>query len=248
MLLAAPYHLAERLPDLSVAADRTLELPPPIEAGWAGLLPLHARIADAVATAHPDEELIVASGDCTTALGVLAGLRRRGTDPSVVWFDAHGDFNTPTTTPSGYLGGMPLALACGHGDVDVLHRLGLAPLDEARVVLVGARDVDPGEERLLAASRVRRVAVEHLDAALLPPGPVYLHLDLDVLAEDAVPGLRFRFPAAGGPDRAALLAALETVAASANLAAVGLACTWDPLRSQERAGAALAGAVLAAVR
>ena len=53
------------------------------------------------------------AGDCCTSIGVLAGLQRAGVHPTLIWFDAHGDFNTPETTPSGFLGGMPLAMITG---------------------------------------------------------------------------------------------------------------------------------------
>ena len=57
---------------------------------------------------------VVVSGDCTTSLGIVAGLQRAGLDPGIVWFDAHGDVQTPETTASGYLGGMPLRLLAGY--------------------------------------------------------------------------------------------------------------------------------------
>jgi len=55
--------------------------------------------------------VLVVSGDCTTSLGIIAGLQRAGRDPGIVWIDAHGDFDTEATSPSGYLGGLALALA-----------------------------------------------------------------------------------------------------------------------------------------
>ena len=58
---------------------------------------------------------VVISGDCMVAIGVLAGLQARGIDPTLLWFDAHGDFHTWETTASGFLGGMPLAMVSGRG-------------------------------------------------------------------------------------------------------------------------------------
>ena len=66
----------------------------------------------------PDARLLVLGGDCTSQVGALAGLRRArpGARFGLVWFDAHGDFNTPDTTPSGNVWGMPFAMLCGRGD------------------------------------------------------------------------------------------------------------------------------------
>src|SRR6185503_8434310 len=113
---------------------------------------------------------LVVGGDCLVAIGVLAGLR----DPAntgVAWIDAHGDFNTPETTTSGYLGGMPLACAVGRG-LDELRahaKLG-APVPERNVALIGARDLDPPEERALAASAVTLVRANELGDDPAPLG------------------------------------------------------------------------------
>jgi arginase len=162
----------------------------------------------------------VLSGDCTTSLGVLAGLQRAGEDPAVVWLDAHADFQTEATTASGYLGGMPLALATGVGELTLPRLLGLRTVPAA--TLVGARDVDPPEEVLLAESTVRRRSVE--DLGPLPDGPLYLHVDLDVCDPAEVPDLLY--PAPGGPALAAVLEALGQVVGTGRVAGVGLALTW----------------------
>ncbi|HSR15845.1 MAG TPA: arginase family protein, partial [Gemmatimonadales bacterium] len=95
---------------------------------------------------------LVYAGDCMAAIGMLAGLQRRGIDPALLWFDAHGDFHTWETTRSGFLGGMPLAMLTGRGEQTVVAGAGLRPLPDERVVLVDARDLDPGEEEAVAAS------------------------------------------------------------------------------------------------
>lgn len=144
-LIVVPFHLDEQLPGLPggeagrggavvVAPVLTAQTPPQ------RLVELHEQVAEAVAAAAVDaaRPLVVVSGDCVASLGVLAGLQRAGVDPAAVWFDAHGDFNTPQTTDSGYLGGMPLAIAVGHDDLGIGAGLGLAALDESRAVLVDA--------------------------------------------------------------------------------------------------------------
>src|SRR3712207_9452169 len=84
----------------------------------------------------------------------LPAVLRHRPGAHVLWLDAHGDFNTPETTPSGFLGGMCLAAACGVWD----DGLGAAPAaDPARVVMCGVRDLDPGERALVDE---RGVAIE----------------------------------------------------------------------------------------
>jgi arginase len=240
-LFAVPFHLDEPLAGFSVSAlesagavSRTIRMPLPEGRPWQRLAALYEEVASAVAGAS--DRIVVASGDCTTALGTLAGLARRGLDPGIVWFDAHGDFNTDETTPSGYLGGMPLAIAVGRGDQTVPRALDVGPIDERRVLLVDARDLDPAEREALDASRVRRLPVSSIDpaaqqgaeAGVLPPGAIYLHLDLDVLDPLELPGLRF--PSAGGVRQAELARAVAAVIATGRVAAIGLACTWWPDR------------------
>jgi len=85
------------------------------------------------------------AGDCCSTIGFLAGLQAAGLDPTLIWFDAHGDFNTWETTPSGFLGGMPLAMLVGRGEQLMPQGVGLKILPEDKVVLTDARDLDPGE-------------------------------------------------------------------------------------------------------
>ncbi len=74
------------------------------------------RIATATARVCPEDFVIALGGECSFVVGSLAGFRERFSgNPSILWLDSHGDFNTPDTTPSGFIGGMCLALACGDG-------------------------------------------------------------------------------------------------------------------------------------
>ena len=168
---------------------------------------------------------IVVSSDCTTSLGVVAGLQRRSTeDLAIVWFDAHGDVQTPETTTSGYLGGMPLRLLVGYRPEIIGASLGLRPVPEERVVLVGARDLDPPEAQYLEGSRIRRVEVPDLSSVDLPDGPIYLHVDFDVVTPEDLPDLYF--PTPGGPSLATVSRAIRAVLDTGRVVAVGLACTW----------------------
>jgi arginase len=244
VLITVPYHLDEHLPDFDsgLRPDAVVTTPLPDAGPWQRMAALYERVAAEVAGA-PDVPVVV-SGDCTTSLGVLAGLQRSGREPGVVWFDAHADLQTEATTASGYLGGMPLALAVGVGTPTLPDLLGLRRVPEARVVLVDARDIDPPEEDLLARSALVRTPVEAVRTDELPDGPLYLHVDLDVCDPQDVPDLLF--PAPGGPPADALLAALGRVAATGRVAAVGLAATWHHDRATPRHAELLAGVLAAA--
>jgi arginase len=127
---------------------------------------------------------LVLAGNCSASLGALGGL---GGEAGVLWLDAHGDLNTPETTRSGFLDGMALAVATGRCWAGMAGTVpGFRPVPEERVVLLGARDLDPQEEALLARSRMARVrpgegAAAALDALAGRVRRIYLHLDLDVL-------------------------------------------------------------------
>jgi arginase len=219
LTVSVPYHLDEFLGGFAPGpVDVTVAAELPAGDPWSRMAALYSQVADVVARAG--QPVTVLSGDCTTSLGVLAGLQRAGEDPAVVWLDAHADFQTEATTASGYLGGMPLALATGVGELTLPRLLGLRPVPAA--TLVGARDVDPPEEVLLAESTVRRRSVE--DLGPLPDGPLYLHVDLDVCDPAEVPDLLY--PAPGGPALAAVLEALGQVVGTGRVAGVGLALTW----------------------
>jgi arginase len=176
----------------------------------------------------------VVSGDCTTTLGVVAGLQHAGVDPAIVWFDAHGDLQTPETTASGYVGGMPLRILVGYRPELVAQRLRLRAIPESHAVLVDARDLDPPEAEYLAAADIRRADVDGLTTGALPEGPLVLHLDLDVVDPDELPGLRF--PAPGGPAVADVLTAARRVLDTGRVAALSVGCTWHPGVPQDPAG------------
>ncbi|MER7403132.1 arginase family protein [Streptomyces sp. NPDC000070] len=147
----------------------------------------------------PGEPTVTIGGDCAVDLApVEAALSAFGDRLTVVWFDAHGDLNTPESSPSGAFHGMVLRALIGDGPE------GLRParsLSADRVVLAGARSLDPGERDLVESRGIRHLGVEQL----AEPGPllaavratgaeaVYLHIDLDVLDPRV-------FPAVGTPE------------------------------------------------
>ena len=162
------------------------------------------------------------SADVWERLAALYGLVARAVADAA----GRGDVQTLETTASGYLGGLPLRLLTGYRPELIAARLGLEPVPERRIVLVGARDLDPPEVTYLAEAQIRRSEVAVLSAADLPDGPLYAHLDLDVADPADLPGLRY--PAPGGPGPAAVAGALRMLLGTGRVAAVGIGCTWHP--------------------
>jgi arginase len=229
-VIGVPYHLDEYLPDLDLTPDPAELITPELPDGetWSRLAVLYTAVARAVTRDRADggRPVVVASGDCLTALGTVAGLQAAGTDPAVVWFDAHGDVQTPETTSSGYLAGMALRLLTGYRPELVASRLGLRPVPEDQIVLVGARDLDPPEVTYLDQAPIRRRQVTDLTVAELPDGPLYVHVDLDVIEGAQLPALRY--PTPDGPDAGQVADALSLLFGTGRVAGVGIACSWFP--------------------
>ncbi|MDX1418163.1 MAG: arginase family protein [Candidatus Promineifilaceae bacterium] len=185
--------------------------------------PLSALVTTAV---HNGKRPVSIAGDCCTTIGVLAGLQKAGLWPTLIWFDAHGDFNTWETTPSGFLGGMPLAMLVGRGEMRMAEALEMETLPEERVILTDARDLDPEEAMAVQESAVNHLSdVEELLDAPLPKGPLYVHFDVDVIDVEEVPAVSY--PAADGPSVALLGQVFDRLAASGQVAAVSLS-SWTP--------------------
>jgi arginase len=233
--IVIPWHLDEYIPAFPIPASVTETICPALPPGPAPgrMTLLHQAVAGAVArTARP----LLLSGDCPAALGAVAGLQRRHRDLAVVWLDAHGDFNTPAITISGYLGGMALAMLTGRTSELIGHALGLRPVADANVVLADARDLDPAERDALTASQVRRVPADPaaITSALDELGrmPVYLHLDVDVIDSAQLPGLRW--PSGPGPSLTQIEECLAAVCATADVTAAYIACAWLPDRVSDQ--------------
>jgi arginase len=162
---------------------------------------------------------------------VITGLQRAGLAPRLLWLDAHGDFNTPATSPSGFLGGMPLAMLVGRGDTALLRALGTRPLAEEDVLLCDARDLDPEEGRALAGSAVRHCrSLEAVTAVPVADRPLHVHLDVDVLSLEDAPAMRYPVP--GGPRVSALQALGRQLAVGGAPISVSVT-TWDFDRDQD---------------
>jgi arginase len=235
--ILTPYRLDEYSPDLEklAGAGWTVINSPDVEPAQGEataaqrqerMSRFYPRLAAAVAeAAATGKRPVSVAGDCCATIAVIAGLQRAGINPTLIWLDAHGDFNDWTTTPSGFLGGMPLAMMVGRGDQTLPESVGLRPFPEAQVILADARDLDPGEREAVAGSAVRHLSsVEALLEATLPPGPLYVHFDCDVLNTAEVPAVGY--PAPGGPSAATLRRVFRHLADTGQIAAISLT-TWD---------------------
>ena len=234
-LIVTPWHLDEYIPAFPVPAGVAETICPslPDSPVPVRMAILHRAVAGAVASAVARAARpLLLSGDCPAALGAVAGLQSRYRDLAVVWLDAHGDFNTPAITISGYLGGMALAMLTGRVPGLFPDTPGLRPVADTDIVLADARDLDPAERDALAVSQVRRVPAEPaaITSALRELGrmPVYLHLDVDVIDSAQLPGLRF--PSGPGPSVTQIEECLAAVCATADVKAAGIACAWLPDR------------------
>jgi len=246
-LFVSPWHLDERIEGFPVPAGAvtfTGSVEPPASE-IDGMIRRYRDIADAVA--RSDRPLVLA-GDCLTALGPDAGLQRRHRDLSLIWLDAHGDFNTPAISVSGYLAGMSLAMLTGRAPEPICERLELRAVPDEHAVLIGARDLDPAERDALDESRVRRVAADPeavRGAVSRSSGEIYVHVDVDVIDGDDLPGLKF--PAGEGPSFSLVEECLAQIVDAVAPTAASISCAWRPDRiadeSTRRAIARLAAAI-----
>lgn len=150
---------------------------------------------------------LILGGDHSITIGSLAGVsnhvHRQGGSVGVIWFDAHGDSNTPETTPSGNIHGMSLAISLGHGDHDLVNLGGRFPkIDPRRTVVIGVRDLDPGEREFIKKSGVTVFTIREVDERgmrdvvntsieIAGKGTAGIHVsfDLDVVDPEDAPGV-----------------------------------------------------------
>ncbi|HEY8550938.1 MAG TPA: arginase family protein [Vicinamibacterales bacterium] len=223
--IITPFMLDRRLPDVErLVVPGSLMNDPTVPAGdlfeiVGGLLvPLAAMVEQ---VRREGQRPVSIGGDCCQTIGVLAGLRRGGVDPVILWLDAHGDFNTPETSPSGFVGGMPLAMLAGRGDTRLLKAAGLNPVPERDIVLCDARDLDPLERKAVETSQIGHVRSLADVPARIPEGrPLYVHVDLDVIDPSDAPAMLYPVP--GGPSAAAVRDLLETLVRTRDVAGASM--------------------------
>ena len=215
------------------------------------ILDLCDRLAGLVAEAAGRGALpLVLGGDHSCALGSLLGMARSRGRGGVVWVDAHGDLNTPETSPSGNVHGMVLAAALGLAG-DAFRRDGwpLPAVDHGKVSLVGVRSLDDGERELLGTidakvftmSDVDRLGVEPCmrEALAHASGGAFLHVsfDMDVVDPDYAPGVGT--PVRGGLSYREAHLAMETIAESAEIDSMDVV-EVNPILDRENATGQLA--------
>ncbi|MBK7367653.1 MAG: arginase [Candidatus Eisenbacteria bacterium] len=195
---------------------------------------------------------LVLGGDHSIAIGSVAGstnwFARRGEHLGLIWFDAHGDANTPETTPSGNIHGMSLAVTLGYGDHELVHLGGRSPKVLARnTVLIGIRDIDKDERDFLKKSGVTCYTMRDLDERgmrdtldeairLASDGTAGIHLsfDLDVVDPEDAPGTGT--PVWGGISYREAHLAMEMFADRANIVSMDLVEVNPVLDSQNMTG------------
>lgn len=185
--------------------------------------PLAAQTGAAV---REGERPVSIAGDCCTTVGVLAGLQKAEIDPLLIWFDAHGDFNTWETTPSGFLGGMPLAMLVGRGEQRLMRDAEAKPLKEAQVILTDGRDLDPEEAVAVAGSDIVHLKnVTDLLKHDLGERPIWVHFDTDVVDPADAPAMNY--PTPSGPSIGDIKTVFKHLADTERVAAVSMS-TWNP--------------------
>ncbi len=231
----SPYWMGDFSPSRAAVSRHNWRLiapPPTDETPTERMGHLGQMLADEVATVRANGHLpIVIAGDCPASIGVLAGLQRETPAFSLVWYDAHGDFNTPQTSPSGFIGGMPLAMLCGYGEQTIVEKAGATLQPEANIILTDARDLDPGEDKAIAASALTHLPdVADLLTLDLPDQPLYIHFDCDVLRTDDLSAVNY--PAKGGASLETIEATLTRLADTGQVAVISVTM-WDPALTED---------------
>ncbi len=228
--ILTPYFLDQRSPGLDSMAEPGWKINKvilPNVSVQQRMITIYRQLKEALATSiRPGQRPVCLAGDCCTSIGFLAGLQRVGLDPTKLWFDAHGDFNDWKTSPSGFLGGMPLAMLVGRGEQTMPQCVELQRFDENKVILSDARDLDPGERDALNVSELilLREPGAFLEDAL-PIGSLYVHFDVDIIDPQHVPAVSY--PAPGGPSPEILREIFRRLARTNRVIGVSFAA-WNP--------------------
>ncbi|HEX2589064.1 MAG TPA: arginase [Gaiellales bacterium] len=220
---------------------------------WSAIKRTCEELADHVAATVSEGEMpLVLGGDHSIAIGTLGGLARvHGVPGGVVWLDAHTDINSPTTSPSGNVHGMPLAVALGlAGDPRFESSAWPLPMiREEHTALVGIRSVDAGERNRLASLGVSVFTMEDVDrhgmrqvmedaiAAVSSAAFVHVSLDMDVLDPDQAPGVGT--PVRGGITYREAHLAMEMLATSGVVSSIEVV-EVNPVLDERNATAGLA--------
>lgn len=183
----------------AVVSVERVERDGPFRDSASASLVVNKRLASIVREATAADQFpLVLAGSCDVCMGILSGLDHAAC--GVVWIDAHGDFNTPESTITGFFGGMCLAVISGHCYHNLWAQIGnSAPVPEAAILMLGVRDLDPAERQRLESSAIQVVpwrdgrpqgdvmaALHNLTTRVRE---IYLHIDLDGLDPRIAPGI-----------------------------------------------------------
>jgi arginase len=197
-------HTVHDAGDLSIALMENLAIGNPHLKYLEQIVQASEELASTVTTALQAQEFpLILGGDHSIALGSISGIAKVHQPLGVIWVDAHGDFNTEETTPSGNVHGMILAALAGLGDKQLTDVGGWSPkLDKNRIVIIGARSLDTGEQDLLRASNIHVFTMSDIDRrgisvimqqaieiAGANNAPIHLSLDMDSLDPNEAPGV-----------------------------------------------------------
>ena len=196
---------------------------------------------------------VVLGGDHSIGMGTIAGLARAGHRVGVIWVDAHGDINTPDTTPSGNVHGMPFAVALGLAD-DPFPTALRGTTDGKNGVLLAIRDIDPGEKDNITRAGVTPITMSDIDRlgmhaameraiAVASNGDgIHLSLDMDAIDPDEAPGVGT--PVRGGLTYREAQLAMEMLASSGKMRSIEV-CEVNPILDRENRTASLAVELIA---
>ena len=218
---------------------------------WNRVALANRHLATAVAEALSDDALPIGLlANCNALMGMLAGLQQ-GTNSGrprtigLIWIDAHADFNTPETTLSGMLGGMPVATSAGLCLNRLRQTSGMtSPISTAHIIMCGLRDVDPLEQELLDEYQVTQLSIDDLashsavNQLFQLTDAVYVHVDMDVLDPVEVSG--HPLTVLGGPTSEHLAIVLRDLFRQKRIEALGIAST--PPQERDTDGLAKAAA------
>lgn len=196
--------------------------------GYHDILSQLGACADLIQSRAP-ETILVIGGDCGVEPIPVTFLNQQlKNDFALVWFDAHGDLNTPQSSPSGHFHGMPLRTICGQGDPAIINKC-FSVLDPGQIILAGTRDLDPPEAAFVEQNSISCLSCHTMQQhpgsvsdAIIKKGftNVYIHIDLDVLDPETY--LNVKHPTPGGVAVETLLHCIRDLSARLNPVGAGI--------------------------
>jgi arginase len=202
---------------------------------------------------------LILGGDHSIAMGTWAGLAAIGRNEGLIWVDAHGDFNTHETTPSGNIHGMPFAAICGFGDERLVNLGGVKPkVDTKRAVLVGIRDLDKEERKVINDSGVTYYTMRDIDEkglrivmedaiGIAGKGGKRIHLSFDIDVMDPAYATGTGTPSPGGLTYREAHLAMEMVADAGSLQSMEMVEINPLLDEQNKTGELAVGLIASAL-